>query len=136
MPSFSLFEGRHELPVNEGAVCSGFDFAKFKSERTDNWQKLLVAIDEEWEDVLLIVTGLTPALTELLGEIGQMSHRKAHFFLLHYNAATSSYVKQLVFKPILTEGEEELMREYDEQPYYGWCFVCGGETLVGMCNHD
>lgn len=67
MVKFSLFEGRHELPANEGALCSAFDFESFSAVKTDLWSAALESL-KKGQDITLYVTGLTPALTEFLGE--------------------------------------------------------------------
>ena len=64
----ALFEGRHELPANEGAICSFFDFDSFRAIRTPLWEKCLETLRNGGE-VKLYVTGLTPALSEFLKEV-------------------------------------------------------------------
>ncbi len=105
----SLFEGRHELPTNEGAICSDFDFSTFKAVRTELWEK---CIDRLYKDtVKLIVTGLTPALCEFLVEavnnnssfhtgyqIGEYKDcPTGSLILLHYDSVTKDYWEQVIF---------------------------------------
>ena len=96
---YSLFDGRHELPENVGAICSGFNFSTFTVEKTELWDKALYDNDCE-----IIVTGLTPALTQFISEYvfqtdGFYNRREIYTLrltLLHFNSATKEYVKQII----------------------------------------
>lgn len=90
---FSLFEGRHQLPDNEGALCSGFDFERFQAIPTKWWDKALGLL-KEGEDIKLYVTGLTPALTQFLS-YANMYRVKARVILMHYNSQTGEYIEQI-----------------------------------------
>jgi hypothetical protein len=107
--TFSLFQDRHELPVNLGAICEGFNFKTFTAEKTPLWQKAVHSKDCE-----IYTTGLTPtpALTEFVSEWvkenlyveeGEYSGEKYSFIrenklcLLHYNNVTKQYVRQVLF---------------------------------------
>ncbi len=99
---YTLFSGRHELPENLGPICTDFNFDSFKAVRSPLWEK---CIDDilDGNKVKIIVTGLTPALTEYLTCV--MNLQKTHFILgiplkgqlslLHFNASTKEYVEQV-----------------------------------------
>jgi hypothetical protein len=91
MKTYSLFSGRHELPENEGALFNSFDFVSFKGNKTELYNKAKEELRNE-KEVSLIVTGLTPALTEFLSETKNL---KGKLFLLHFNAETKTYVSVL-----------------------------------------
>ena len=109
MATFCLFAGRHELPTNEGAICTEFDFATKKVVKSELWQVLLN------EGGKLLVTGLTPALTEFLAEfsaehrvrLDDIYHCPEKYYnsdyqcprltLLHFDAATKEYWEQECF---------------------------------------
>ena len=99
--TFCLFDGRHELPANSGAIFSSFDFSTNRGVRTIDFEKLIGLLDNN-NSVDLIVTGLTPALVEILIEVTQrvtlgiMEEPLAEFNLLHYNPNTKDYWKQRI----------------------------------------
>ena len=104
MKRYCLFEGRHELPTNEGALCSGFNFNTLKSDKTPLWKEALQEL-EGGNNIGIYVTGLTPALTEFLHhadhcmwEAGLYDNnaplRKCCIMLYHYNSQTGEYVEQ------------------------------------------
>lgn len=88
--TYCLFEGRHKIPKNSGAIFSGFDFMNFSP--TPN-----VGMYEDFEQhikagtvVRLIVTGLTPALTYLLARVP----KDCKLILMHYDSARECYQEQ------------------------------------------
>ena len=85
--TFCLFEGRHELPTNKGAIFSSFDFGTMRGEKTMNYDLLLKNGGQ------LYVTGLTPALTQFLSDFTNQSN-KPTLVLLHFNNSTKQYVPQ------------------------------------------
>ena len=103
--TFCLFEGRHELPTNEGAICTSFDFATKKVVKSDLWQEAIKEIDCK-----IIVTGLTPALTEFISEWsnnwtynrGDMFAQQdfyggfANLVLLHFDSQSGEYWEQKI----------------------------------------
>lgn len=91
---FSLFEGRHKLPDNEGALCSGFDFETFQAIPTDCWGRALQTLSEG-NDVKIYVTGLTPALTQFLSHVQRYMWKAGDVILLHFNSQTGEYVEQV-----------------------------------------
>ena len=91
---FSLFTGRHPLPENKGAICSDFDFDRFRAVRSSLWSEALHKL-KDGQEVRLIVTGLTPALTEFLSEAFK-ENASGKLILLHYNSSTQQYVEQEV----------------------------------------
>lgn len=106
MNTFCLFKGRHELPANSGPICIDFDFATMKAVPTLLWD---AAINQIWSGnpVNLLVTGLTPALTDFIaacnhvpqlesGIVLELSDRGS-LNLLHYNRVTNSYVPQKIW---------------------------------------
>jgi len=101
--TFCLFDGRHELPSNSGAIFSSFDFSSNRGVRTINFEKLIGLLDNN-SPVNLIVTGLTPALVEVLTEVTQRvtlgtyegGMPLAEFNLLHFNPNTKDYWKQRI----------------------------------------
>lgn len=106
---YCLFEGRHELPSNKGAICSSFDFTTFKVERSSLWEEAVAS-----DDVTIIVTGLTPALTEFIrawvnnhvthdysAHVGGCWYGwgviQGRLSLMHYNNESKDYVVQRMF---------------------------------------
>jgi hypothetical protein len=86
---YSLFEGRHELPFNKGAIFSSFSFDKREGVKTSLYNELLN------EGGMLIVTGLTPALTEFLSEFSNsVNFKKNKLTLLHFDSNTKTYWEQ------------------------------------------
>ncbi len=106
-----LFEGRHEIPQNEGAIVESFDFEKFKAKKTEKWQEALEVLETNGT-VYLYVTGLTPALTQFIAEayklravqdgmdigLGGESPAviKGDLILLHYDKGEDKYKAQEV----------------------------------------
>jgi len=102
MKTYSLFKGRHDLPSNEGAICSEFDFNTSSVVKNEiNWNALLN------EGGKLIVTGLTPALVEFLTAwkykwymhtadmyAQYQGENCPRLILLHYNNVTLNYWEQ------------------------------------------
>ncbi len=88
MNRYVLFSARHEVPINLGHLCDNFDFSKFEVIKSEFWQK---AINDS--EIELIVTGLTPALTQFISEkIGNGS-----LILLHFNKESNNYISQKIF---------------------------------------
>lgn len=105
--TFCLFN-RHELPENLGAICNDFNFETFAAEKSPLWEQAA-----NTENCEIIVTGLTPALTEFISEwakrniyVGQIEYggetlphiENNKLVLLHYNNKTNSYVRQAIFQ--------------------------------------
>ena len=90
-----LFDGRHDLPENAGAIIQSFDFETMKPEYSElfNEQIFPLFFSKEKFCVELYVTGLTPALTDVIREFA-MAECLNSLVLLHFNHATSDYVKQ------------------------------------------
>lgn len=90
LKKYCLFAGRHELPANEGALFSDFNFENFTPVPT---QKYFEAMEEvkRGNSVSVYVTGLTPALTHFLSEVRDY---KGKVHLLHYNSQTKEYMEQ------------------------------------------
>ena len=98
--TYCLFEGRHDLPTNRGPICSEFDWLNNCVIRTPLWDELLENGGK------LIVTGLTPALTEFLIEwrsnidwllvgVHENDYKPTpQLTLLHYNSSSKSYFEQ------------------------------------------
>ena len=101
--TFCLFEGRHELPTNEGAICSSFDFTTKQVVKSSLWKE---AVNEP--SCKLLVTGLTPALTEFISEwcdkhtynrgdvYAQQDSCWATLILLHFDSQSGEYWEQRV----------------------------------------
>ena len=84
--TFTLFEGRHELPTNEGALFSSFDFETKRGIKTPLFDEFVNSHTPK-----LIVTGLTPALIEVLSVLKE---QEKWCTLLHFDSATGSYWEQ------------------------------------------
>lgn len=119
---FVLFTARHDVPINEGALCESFDFTVFEAIKTANWQIALNSM-RNGSTIKVIVTGLTPTITEFITNaikwcsystcdaweaeyVSQALEPKAvncpvkyngHLILMHFNKDTSSYVEQSIF---------------------------------------
>ena len=102
--TYCLFEGRHELPKNEGAICTSFDFATKKVVKSSLW---LEAVNEF--HCKIIVTGLTPALTEFISDwCNQWTYNRgdvyaqqdalgfAKLILLHFDSQSGEYWEQQI----------------------------------------
>ena len=93
MKIYCLFLGRHELPQNEGPIYSSWDFEKNTGVRTPLFNELVRNGGQ------LLVTGLTPALTEFL--ISFNLYWSSTFLLppklilLHYDSKTCEYWEQV-----------------------------------------
>lgn len=97
---YCLFEARHELPDNNGALCYRFNFDTKQTEKTKYWYQSIQELIKPNNIVYIYVTGLTPALTEYLscvfsylcdfGSYGEL-------ILLHYDKETKTYWKQKIF---------------------------------------
>jgi hypothetical protein len=108
----ALFD-RHSLPENDGAICTGFDFESFSAVKSPLWDTCIDYLTEfennyDHRELEVIVTGLTPALTQFLAELTQKFMEKTYegvwlagysrkLKLLHFNAVTSQYVTQEFF---------------------------------------
>lgn len=129
--TFCLFEGRHELPTNQGAICTGFNFATFTAEKSPLWEEALRS-----EDCEIYVTGLTPALTQFVAEwakanintiedsYGGEAYSTVDFVsnrlvLLHFNSEKKEYVRQVVFGSIVSNDEyAEMLQESSKEDFY------------------
>jgi len=95
--TYCLFN-RHELPANLGAICEKFNFDNFQVEKSALWKEAVIC-----EKCEIIVTGLTPALTQFISAWANVNIRDNYnnseksLTLLHYNAETKGYVSQEVF---------------------------------------
>lgn len=95
--TYCLFN-RHALPENLGAICEEFDFETFQVQKSELWKDAVLA-----ENCEIIVTGLTPALTQFISAWANVNIRDNYnnseksLTLLHYNAETKGYVSQEVF---------------------------------------
>jgi hypothetical protein len=90
---FSLFDGRHPLPNNTGAIFSGFDFDRFAPIRSSHYDTV-VSLLTSGDSVSLYITGLTPALTDFLSTVAEIDGRGV-LTLLHFNSGTSSYIARV-----------------------------------------
>jgi hypothetical protein len=98
MATYCLFAGRHELPANEGQICESFDFTTKKVVKTKLWLKAVQNFCDG-EDVSILVTGLTPALTEFISHLLNLppeDFKKGSLVLLHYDSSNSTYWEQRV----------------------------------------
>jgi hypothetical protein len=88
--TYSLFEGRHELPFHKGAIFSHFGFNTKEGVKTKLYDELLS------NGGMLIVTGLTPALTQFLSEFSNsFDFKKKKLILLHFDSNTKQYWEQV-----------------------------------------
>lgn len=91
---YCLFEGRHDLPNNKGALFTGFNFLTFEPEKSENFE---TAVSEysRGHDLTVIVTGLTPALTWFLSYlIRETDSDRGELILLHFDRDTQEYIGQ------------------------------------------
>ena len=61
--TFCLFADRHDLPSNDGALYSGYDWTLRQAIENPGVVKRAISRINEGLDIKLYVTGLTPALT-------------------------------------------------------------------------
>ena len=89
--TYCLFEGRHELPDNRGAIIKEFDFNWFENiYNVEKLNEIKDVLRDGKKRVFIIVTGLTPALTNLLHEL---EYNKM-VTLVHYNSQKKYYIEQ------------------------------------------
>ena len=95
-----LIRGRHNLPVDKyifDEVTDIFDFSSMSKQVHD-------AI-KDYSDVQLYVTGLTPALIEV---VNYCIIKNVNLTLFHYDMKTDKFVPQIVdtnfWAPMLREG--------------------------------
>jgi|AACY02.16.fsa_nt_gi hypothetical protein len=101
MPVYSLFSGRHKLPENNGALFSDFDFNTFKGVETENYNKAIETLNNGGT-VAVIVTGLTPALTQFIAHAFRVRNESPHrsnatLSLQHYDRESGDYKPQNIF---------------------------------------
>ncbi|MDR1101000.1 MAG: hypothetical protein LBL34_01365 [Clostridiales bacterium] len=88
---YCLFEGRHELPQNNGvvfnAVVNPADIAGIEAQASDFVAKL----GDDVDGITVYVTGLTVGTVSL---IKACANKGVGLTLLHYNAATGEYMPQ------------------------------------------
>jgi len=113
--TFCLFENRHELPKNQGAIYSDFDFNTMKAKSKLmtpihghlDWKQSGMTVEDFLSisfkkgdcDLSVYVTGLTPALTQLISKLLPLADKGKNVFrLMHYNRETNSYVPQIIGK--------------------------------------
>lgn len=91
---YSLFDGRHDLPDNEGAICDGFNFETFSPVYTAKKTGMMNKFSDG-KKIELLVTGLTPALTAILSEfVSKKDAFSGEVYLLHFDKNANKYVKQ------------------------------------------
>jgi hypothetical protein len=95
LTTYCLFSGRHKLPENQGPLFLEFDFKEFRGVKTSQYFDAIQKIGSG-EIVEVIVTGLTPALTEFIADMITFN-KEGSLNLLHYTSQTESYNRQKVF---------------------------------------
>ncbi len=91
---FCLFEGRHNLPPNEGPLYKSFDFGTYRAEPTPNVERVITLLTHH-QKVRVYVTGFTPALTQFLSEVRPyVNLQKGGLTLMHYDKELNSYFQQ------------------------------------------
>lgn len=88
---FCLFEGRHNLPPNEGPLYSSFDFDTYKAVPTPNLERVINLLISN-QQVRIYVTGLTPALTQFLSDIKQ--YAGGNLSLMHYDKEKDTFIEK------------------------------------------
>lgn len=89
-----LFDGRHDMPENQGALVKEFDFGGFRVQKTDLWLEALSQF-RKGATVKVYVTGLTFCITEFISDcIKELSH--GGLVLLHFNKDSGNYVEQKI----------------------------------------
>jgi hypothetical protein len=102
---YALFAARHPLPANEGALCLDFNFGMGHMVKSPLWE---TAMSDP--NCRVYVTGLTPALTEFIGEffrhqiqvitasgMGDYWEPTASLTLLHFDRESGTYWEQKIF---------------------------------------
>jgi len=108
--TYVLFAAQHEVPQNDGALCSDFDFVNFSVVKTENWEAALKFLHKSDSEVKIIVTGLTPALTEFItaavkkcnyGEVVDTNYcdvyQLGRLVLLHWDKSNNDYREQVIW---------------------------------------
>jgi hypothetical protein len=90
--TYCLFEGRHEVPTNEGAIYEAFDFTAKAGIATQHWTDAIQHL-ANGGIVHLYVTGLTPALTEFLSYVKE-NFIAVDLVLLHHDRESNGYWSQ------------------------------------------
>lgn len=92
---YCLFEGRHEIPNNPPSIFKSFDFNKFEGIYNLETYKKLVSHFIKGESIKVYVTGLTPALIELL-KLRDSISVQGNITLLHFDRESNSYKEQVI----------------------------------------
>lgn len=90
---YCLFEGRHPIPGNPLPLYEDFDFEEYFPITSKNFFKMFEELEDEYTSVEVYVTGLTPALTDLIFSMVR-SKVLDRLTLLHYNRETNTYFRQ------------------------------------------
>ena len=85
-----LCEGRHDLP----SEVEGYIFGKELTLDFDSLEDICCDKLLECNELILYVTGFTPALTTV---ISFCVHNSIPLTLMHYNRDTNEYVKQIMW---------------------------------------
>lgn len=86
MKTYCLFDGRHDMPENSGALFSEVAFDTFECTRTEKYEEAMQS-----GEFRLYCTGLTAAALTLLHDAMK---RGVSIHFLHYNRETGDYVEQ------------------------------------------
>lgn len=91
---FALFEGRHELPANSGALYSNSTTGPQGLVRNENCFKEALTALEAGNPVQVICTGLTAALCDFIAEAIKV--KNSTLIVLHHDRETNTYWSQLI----------------------------------------
>lgn len=116
MNYYCLFQGRHQLPPNEGALFASFDFSTFTGVKTPLYKAALEDLRKGLE-VLVYVTGLTPALTEFLSDASLAIAKNIHakLILAHHDNSRLHLDIEAQYRRQIFGGVPETT-----------CYYCGG----------
>jgi hypothetical protein len=94
--TFALFEGRHELPLNRGAIFGPTDNPL--NAAMSEAGELALGLFAIGQAIRVLVTGATPALTQFVGHCirAQMAGAMGSLVLLHFDRAAGEYLPEVL----------------------------------------
>ena len=99
---YCMFEDRHILPKNRGAIYKKYTWSTKRLVKTHQWEESLYNV-KMGNTIRLYVTGLTPVLVEFIKEYIKIKIQNikddqpyGDLILLHHNKLTKKYEEQYV----------------------------------------
>jgi len=103
IPAFCLFDERHNLPPNLGALYTGYNWKKHRATPNPSAYNTARLRLLNGETIKLYITGLTPALCEFISIVIDLrlrcckcQRKTGGLILLHYDRETGTYFEQTI----------------------------------------